>query len=470
MRFAWKVFLSGILVTVIALSLTAYWLTQAAFGTALSQEKQKALDRMRMLSVVVESMAAEYSFSSEEAELAGVMRSAATGDFSSAALFSKDRRALYGRAGESAPMEELFEGAAAGLCHVILVRDGGYDMHMLMPVQLGVATGYLYLAADVSAPFALSDEMTRTASLITCAAAVAAGAALVVVARLLTAPVRALSAVARAFSKGDYAGRAEVRCADEIGELTRHFNAIADSLEGHMRELAQQARRREDFVASFAHELKTPLTSIIGYADTLRSRALDEEERFRSANYIFTEGRRLERLSLKLLELMVLDRRDFPLRDMLSGDVRERLTDALETVLRGKYGVTLACALPEAAVRSEADLLQTMLVNLIDNAAKASKEGQTVTLTGRCCPAGYRMDVADEGAGIPEKELSRVREAFYMVDKSRSRARDGAGLGLALCDAIAGVIGTELHIESEQGRGTTVWFLLPYGEGEADAQ
>ncbi len=470
MKFAWKVFLSVMPVTLAALTLTAYFLTGAAFDTALAQEKQKALDRMRMLSVVVESMAAGYSFSSDETELTGVMQSAATGDFSSAGLFAQDSRALYGQTDAAVPMEELFAGAKTGLCHIILAQDDGYFMHMLMPVQLGVRTGYLYLAADVSAPFSLSDEMTNTASLITLAAAAAAGILLLFIAGLLTKPVRSLSAATRAFSNGNYAGRAKVRTADEIGELTRDFNAMADSLEAHMGELAAQARRREDFVAGFAHELKTPLTSIIGYADTLRSRELNEEERFRSANYIFTEGRRLERLSLKLLELMVLNRREFPLRDVCAGDVRERLAATLEGSICEKYGVTLCCVLPEATLRSEADLLQTMLVNLCDNAAKASRAGQTVEVSGRCCPAGYRIEVRDEGTGISAEELSRVKEAFYMVDKSRSRAHNGAGLGLALCDTIAKVLRAQLHIESELGKGTTVWILLPYGEGEADAK
>lgn len=470
MRFAWKVFLSAMLVSAAALSLCAYLLSDAAFDAALTQEKQKAIDRIRMLAVVVESMASDYSFASDEAELASVMRAAATGDFSSAALFLQDERAVYGRAEADAPMDELFAGAQTGVCHTILARNGRYFMHMLMPVQLGERTGYLYLVSDVSAPFSLSDEMARMANILTLAATAAAGIVLFIIARLLTRPVRSLSSITRAFAKGDFSKRAAMCTSDEIGELTRDFNFMADSLEAHMGELAAQARRREDFVASFAHELKTPLTSIIGYADTLRSRAFDEEERFRSANYIFTEGRRLERLSLKLLELMVLNRRDFPLRDLSTGDVRERLSATLEAPLREKYGVSLACDMQDAAIRSEADLLQTMLVNLCDNAAKASSAGQAVKVTGRRCPAGYRVEVTDEGVGMRAEELARVKEAFYMVDKSRSRARDGAGLGLALCDAIAKALGTELNLDSEPGQGTIAWLLLPYAKGEADAQ
>ena len=103
-------------------------------------------------------------------------------------------------------------------------------------------------------------------------------------------------------------------------------------------------------------------------------------------------------------------------------------------------------------------------------AAKASSAGQAVKVTGRRCPAGYRVEVTDEGVGMRAEELARVKEAFYMVDKSRSRARDGAGLGLALCDAIAKALGTELNLDSEPGQGTIAWLLLPYAKGEADAQ
>jgi signal transduction histidine kinase len=263
-------------------------------------------------------------------------------------------------------------------------------------------------------------------------------------------------------AEGKYQERATITTKDEIGELSSDFNRMADALEAHVQHLEDESRQRENFVTSFAHELKTPLTSIIGYADMLRSQKVDEETHFRSANYIFTEGRRLERLSLKLLELMVLNRQEFERYPVNAADVSVRLWETASSALQEKYGVSLSVDLPDATIYIEPDLIQTMLLNLIDNAGKASKEGQRVSVRGKCCPAGYRISVTDQGTGIPAEELSHITEAFYMVDKSRSRAQNGAGLGLALCDAIAKLHQTELTFQSELVKGTTVSVFVPY--------
>ncbi len=467
MKFAWKVFLSVMLVVVFAVCAASYALIESAFSTALEQEKQKSLDRIRMLAVVVENMAAEYSFTSDEAMLASVMQSAATGDFESAVLYRPDGGRLYPAGG--ALDAELLAGTKTGLSYKIekSAGDQDYDMQMAIPVQLGVKTGILTLTADVSAPFMLSADMLRTANLLTLAAVTASGTLMLLISYFLTRPIRMLSAATRAFAEGDYERRATVSSHDEVGELTRDFNRMADSLQAHMTTLETEARRREDFVTSFAHELKTPLTSIIGYADMLRARQMEEEQRFDCANIIYSEGRRLERLSLKLLELMVLNRQEFPQRELNTAQLQRRLETAAAGLCE-KYGITLRFALYNATLHVEPDLLQTMLLNLIDNAAKASRPSQEIRANGICRADGYEIEIRDEGVGIQQSEISRITEAFYMVDKSRSRAQNGAGLGLALAASIARVHGTELRFSSEPGKGTAVSVLLPYGKEDAD--
>ena len=129
-------------------------------------------------------------------------------------------------------------------------------------------------------------------------------------------------------------------------------------------------------------------------------------------------------------------------------------------------GLTLSVRAEEGLLRGDAALLQTLLQNLLDNARKAADSGQVV-LSGKSTEGGYRVTVADQGRGIPEGELNKITEPFYMVDKSRSRAEGGAGLGLALCKQIAALHGGELRFESREGRGTTVTVELG---GVADAQ
>ncbi len=464
MKFAWKVFFSCLLVLVAAFSTIVYALNTNAFDTALAQEKQRALDKMSMLMTVVQSFTADFDYDSENADLAEVMSSVANGDFASARLYDQAGAAVYP---ESAPQSPLMQSAQAGIAYDVIQSGSKYVMRCCAPVQLGAKTGYLSLEQDITAPFALSDSMMRTSAAVTMIATAIVGLILLLICTLLTRPVRQLSGVTRRMAEGNYHERAAVTTKDEIGELSVDFNRMADALEVHVQHLEDEARQRENFVTSFAHELKTPLTSIIGYADMLRSRKMDEETHFRSANYIFTEGRRLERLSLKLLELMVLNRQEFERYPAETADVSERLRETASSALREKYGVSLAVDLPDATIAIEPDLFLTMLLNLIDNAGKASKEGQTVSVSGKCCPVGYRVSVTDQGMGIPAEELGRITEAFYMVDKSRSRAQNGAGLGLALCDAITKLHHTNLAFQSELGKGTTVSVLVPYSIMEA---
>ncbi len=255
-----------------------------------------------------------------------------------------------------------------------------------------------------------------------------------------------------------FSARAQARAAREAAKKQQK----AEALESEIKVLEEAADRREEFIASFAHELKTPLTAIIGYADMLRSREMSPKNRFTAAGYIFSEGKRLEALSLKLMEIIVsgkqgIERRRFDapyfIREVAAVTVPSLASDGMTLDMRWEPG----------EVEIEPDLFKTLMVNLIDNARKASRKGQTVELYGKNEEGGYAFYVRDHGRGMKKEDLSRITEPFYMIDKSRSRAQNGAGLGLALCQRIAELHGTTLEYESELGQGTTVRVLLKGG-------
>lgn len=219
--------------------------------------------------------------------------------------------------------------------------------------------------------------------------------------------------------------------------------------------LEGQAERREEFIASFAHELKTPLTAIIGYADMIRSMDLPPKQRFTAAGYIFSEGKRLEALSLKLLDLILAGRHEPDMREYECGYFLREVAAVTLPSIRDS-GMELNIFGDRGNVLLEGDLFKTLMINLVDNARKASRKGQKIDLFGKQEDGGYAFYVRDYGRGIAPEELSRITEAFYMVDKSRARAQNGAGIGLALCQKIAAIHGTALEYTSESGKGTTV--------------
>lgn len=263
-------------------------------------------------------------------------------------------------------------------------------------------------------------------------------------------------------TEGDYAYRAEQISKDEMGQLTGDFNRMAEALEQIIHQLEDEVRAREDFIAAFSHELKTPLTAIIGYADVLRSRKLDEEKHFLSANYIYTEGKRLETMSLRLLDIIVTKRNEL---DAQKIDV-EQLFSFISDMYSGNEDIQLEFRYEKGLVWAELDLMKTVLLNLVDNAYKASETGGIIELHGTKQDEGYLFRVKDYGTGIPEEERKKIMEAFYMVDKSRARSKNGAGLGLALCSEILKLHGSELMVESEVGEGSCFSFLLSCEEVE----
>jgi signal transduction histidine kinase len=353
--------------------------------------------------------------------------------------------------------------------HVVKEEDR-YTIYITGLFPFGGVPLYLSYIRDISDVFHQRDKQLNDFILYDITIVVASAAALFLLSWLLTRPIRRLSAVSRRIAGGEYGERAHVRSSDEIGELTENFNRMADSVQEKIGELEESSRRKDEFIANFTHELKTPMTSIIGYADMLRSRDCDSQTVFKAANFIFNEGKRLESLSLKMLDLLMLDKQALALKPMDGPALLEYVADAMSTAFT-QDGIALCVTTCAGLVLAEPDMIKTLLINLADNARKASSRGSTVEIAGRIEGARYEITVTDHGRGIPESELGRITEAFYMVDKSRARAQHGAGLGLAIASRIAELHNAQLSIRSIMGVGTSVGIGLkvlesPEGSGE----
>jgi signal transduction histidine kinase len=275
----------------------------------------------------------------------------------------------------------------------------------------------------------------------------------------MTSPLRRLSRVTQTIASGNLSCRAAISGKDEIGVLASDFNKMADRLEKNINEMKDTMQRQEEFMGGFAHELKTPMTSIIGYADLLRGHTMSDDDKREAANYIFMEGRRLEVLSLKLLDLIVLKKRDFTFLPTNISHIIEDAARLLKPVLI-KRNVRLSYDCDDGVCLIEPDLFMSLLLNLIDNARKALDKGGEISIQSRINEGMCDISVSDNGKGIPEEELSKIKEAFYRVDKSRSRAQGGVGLGLRLCDEIVALHEGEIIFESKPGKGTTVTVRL----------
>ena len=223
-----------------------------------------------------------------------------------------------------------------------------------------------------------------------------------------------------------------------------------------MEKLQEVAGKQEMLMGALAHEMKTPLTSIIGYSDTLRHVKLNDEQKDRALEHISREGKRLEKLSGKMLQMLGLHQNDsIKMESHSIGELLEHVVQ-LEAEQAAQRQIQLQTEYEDFSMKMDDELMESLLVNLIDNALRATEAGGRITVKAYKESGRKILEVADNGRGIPQEELGKITEAFYMVDKSRSRQEGGAGLGLALCVKIAEVHGGRLDITSQLGTGTKV--------------
>lgn len=277
----------------------------------------------------------------------------------------------------------------------------------------------------------------------------------------LTCSVRMLTKSAQTIAAGDYSQRVKVLSQDEIGLLSENFNKMADAIEGKVDELEAAAKNRENFIYYLTHELKTPLTSIIGYADLLRTTKYNEDIFYKCLNYIYSEGKRLESLSFKLMDLILIGNKKtvVEIEDILP--IFEETEQTLKPQLE-KSNVELSLSVESVKLVIEKDLIKLLCTNLLDNAIKASKAGGRIYFRGYV-PEEYHyvIEVEDEGIGISEEDIPKVFEPFFMADKARSRANNGAGLGLAICAEIVKLHEGRIEIKSRLNEGTIVRIIVP---------
>ena len=283
-----------------------------------------------------------------------------------------------------------------------------------------------------------------------------------VFANRFTHPIRQISRIVTAYEHGDFSGSLSVNSDDEIGELACCVRRMASTIEDQIAELKENAQQKELFVASFSHEIKTPLTSVIGYAEMIRRGKADPETLRLAADYIWNEGMRLEALSQKLMELLRIRESDIILMDVAAHEFAQDLAQTFSMLFQDRLAFDIS--VEDSYLRAEPDLLKTLLINLADNARKA--DAAHLIIRGAVIPDGYRFTVSDDGKGIPQSELKNMTQLFYQVEKDRSNAKRGVGLGLSLAERIAVLHGGTLHFESVVGQGTCITFDIIWGRSE----
>jgi len=234
-------------------------------------------------------------------------------------------------------------------------------------------------------------------------------------------------------------------------------------------EIRRLETMRRDFVANVSHELKTPLTSIKGFVETLLEGALEDKENSRSfLNIIHLNAERLNNLVNDLLSLSEIESKEIKLKK-----TGFTLRGRFEEIIRGfssqieKRNLTILNELgQELVVFADQDKLDQVITNLLDNAIKFNKDKGTVRIYSSLENNMARITIEDTGIGIPEKDVLRIFERFYRVDKARSREMGGTGLGLSIVKHLVELHGGIVGVQSTEGLGSTFFFTLPQGTSQ----
>ncbi len=446
-----------------AFGASGYFFVNYVFQTSMSREVGRAMDESSILGFAFETAAlnvpSKYDMLQDKTieQISISLENSGQGSGRLLRISDEEREPLYISEGFVEDEAFLQQIDAQTRIYQIIQAGGHYYIQTGTVINALDRVVYLETMKDVTEVFEERREGFAMYRRVTLLMLLISSVAMFIISFWLTRPIRILTRATRKMTEGDYSYRAEQISNDEMGQLTCDFNQMANALEENIYDLEEEIRAREDFIAAFSHELKTPLTAIIGYADLLRSRKLDDEKHFLSANYIYTEGKRLETMAFRLLDIIVTKR----------CKIERQLVEAsqLFRYLQEMYGTNTEMEFvfryDDAKVYVEVNLMATVLLNLIDNACKASQPGSSIEVFGENMEQGYLFSVRDYGVGIPPEECRKITEAFYMVDKSRSRSHNGAGLGLALCATILQLHGSSLEIESTVGEGSCFSFFLP---------
>ncbi len=451
MRFWQKIFLITLAILLVSLNIFAYVFIENSLSTNLDKEVQNRLNEYRLMRVSFQTNLVYQKYLLEKTSLTKDEIMGIFNDFSSTYVGST---LSFSEADKSQIKSDLDMADVE-----IHNNDGKFMLNISSVFQVDSEVFKLSSTTDISGIYntalqqiELSRELILMVSLITAIITI-------IISLALTYRINALRRSTQKMSHGIFFMRAKVSSSDEIGELAEDFNTMADTVESKVNELSQIAEDRKRFIDNIAHEMKTPLTSIIGFADLLRKAKLDNKTKVDYADTIYREGMHLKNVSSKLMEIILLGKTNPSKKEIDSSDFLDEVFQSMEQICVNS-GIVLVLQKYNGkyVFNIDIELMKSLFYNLIDNAIKASKPQSRIILSsGFSEDQGnkeFYISVKDFGRGIPAEEIPKITQPFYMLDKARTREHGGAGLGLALCSEIADLHNASLKIESILGEGT----------------
>ena len=295
------------------------------------------------------------------------------------------------------------------------------------------------------------------------------GIILFIVLGKLTRPLSQLQRYTAEIAAGNYGKTIEIKGKDEIADLGKQFNEMSLKINEQMGMLQEENKKKQLLIDNMAHEFRTPLTSISGYAQYLMMAALSEEEKLEAIDYILAETERLQKLSQTILYMADLREGELEQETINVKSLIQHLQD-LFSKQKHYAKVQLILRADAECIQGNGVMIESLLINLIENGMRACQEKGQVTLIIGCSKVSSRqqavIQVIDNGVGMSKEEIQKIQEPFYRIDKARSRKMGGVGLGVTLCKQIVALHEGHMHYDSILGKGTKVTITWPNRPGQ----
>ena len=459
---------SRLVLTTLTITLLAFAIVVFVFLQALpilsSQEKQRELqDQAHRFAAAVHTQI--YEKQGTAADLRNQLYLASVYLHERIIIASPSgKRAIF----DSARATQFFKGYNPDLSSQGL--NGGQSISQVLPNNVVVVTSPIrgthgHTNGGVVLVVARAADLRPNFSSLVTVGLIAAGAALIVwlllalyFASSIFRPLFRVTQATRRMAQGDYSTRVEVHGRGELAQLAHGFNEMAQQVQAGDRSM-------KDFLANVSHDLRTPLTMIAGFSEAMLDGTAGPKEVEMSAGVIHDEAVKMQHLVDDLTQLTRLESGLLKL-DQQPTDLSVLAQDGIDHVRRAHAGQDLPDLVNRVSPRAhwgliDAERIERVLRNLLDNAIRYTPSGGTITIESRQAGRMVEISVRDTGSGIAPEDLSRVFERFYRADKSRGRAEGHSGLGLAIAREIVEAHGGRLHAESEPGKGTTFRLTIP---------
>ncbi|MCI8272591.1 MAG: HAMP domain-containing protein [Clostridia bacterium] len=461
----WKKLALFIIATIaIILAISRYYVVNNNFINAISDSSKQNANKYILEKYMIESYIIKTIQNGEEATNEKIMEyvqqlySHMENDSELVALYSQDYKKLYSNIEEIEKLD--VESILNKETESYSLRKIGEKHYMIFSSNWSINEDIMYIinVYDIENIYKEKKRQMNEILFADIIILLVSGIAIIFFSLLLTKDIKVLNKKSKEIAQGKYGEKVKIKSKDEIGELAESFNSMSEQVENKINELNLLINQKDDFINGFTHELKTPMTAIVGYADMLRLRKCNEELTQKAINYIYQESKRLEVLSFKLMTLMSLTNEKILMTNINIKEFVGKIDKVEKNILSKNK---LEIEIEEAVVKGDYELLEIVIRNLVENANKAEPKDNKVIIRGEKTQDGkYKISVIDRGKGIPKEHIEKVTEDFYMVDKSRSRINGGSGIGLSLVKKILLLHSSSIKIESIENEGTTVYFEL----------